>query len=95
MSADPKQRADIDRWHDLASKELRGKNSDELVWDTPDVLVVKALYTAADLENLDYADTLPGQWPRSALEARNSLAQRFWFKKDTFVERVIGAKNLG
>ena len=78
MSADPKQRADIDRWHDLASKELRGKNSDELVWDTPDGLVVKALYTAADLENLDYADTLPGQWPFIRGPRATMYANRPW-----------------
>ena len=78
MSSDPKQRADIDRWHDLASKELRGKNSDELVWDTPDGLVVKALYTAADLENLDYADTLPGQWPFIRGPRATMYANRPW-----------------
>ena len=69
MSADPKKRADIDRWHDLASKELRGKNSDELVWDTPDGLVVKALYTAADLEGtwffFTYSENIDGNDPHA------------------------------
>ncbi|MFL6804004.1 MAG: methylmalonyl-CoA mutase, partial [Xanthobacteraceae bacterium] len=34
-----------------------------LVWHTPEGLDVKPLYTAADVEGLDFLDTLPGTYP--------------------------------
>ena len=38
-------------WRDLAAKELRGKTVEDLIWQTPEGLAVKPIYTAADLEN--------------------------------------------
>ena len=55
--------ADIDRWRELATKELRGRDPEELVWQSPDGIAVKPLYTAADLEGLEHTDTLPGAAP--------------------------------
>jgi len=53
----------LDDWKTLASKELRGHALDELVWKTPEGIDVKPLYTAKDLEGLEYIDTLPGFAP--------------------------------
>ena len=42
--------ADVERWRDLAAKELRGRDPDSLVWETPEGIELKPLYTAEDLE---------------------------------------------
>jgi len=68
----------LSEWKELAGKELRGKDVDELVWTSPDGLDVKALYTAADLEGLDYADTLPGMFPFLRGPRATMYANRPW-----------------
>jgi len=50
-------------WTKAAAKSAPGGNPDALVWTTPEGLAVKPLYTAADIEGLPYADTLPGFAP--------------------------------
>src|SRR6267378_5286773 len=47
-------------WEKLAAKELRDKPLSSLDWLTPEGIVVKPLYTAADLENLETLGSLPG-----------------------------------
>ena len=54
---------DLEKWRELATKELRGKDLDELFWASPDGIEVKPLYTAADIEKLEEIDTLPGIFP--------------------------------
>jgi len=61
--ADSKQNADLGRWREIAGKERKGASPDELVWTTPEGLEVKPLYTRADLDGLDFTDTLPGDFP--------------------------------
>ena len=55
--------ADIERWRELAGKELRGGDPESLVWETPEGICLKPLYTATDLEDLEYVDTTPGLLP--------------------------------
>ncbi len=55
--------ATLDDWRRAAAKSAPGGSVDNLVWHTPDDIAVKALYTAADLDGLAYADTLPGFAP--------------------------------
>ncbi len=55
--------ADSERWRELAEKELRGRDPESLVWKTPEGIDLKPLYTAQDLENLEYTDTTPGLFP--------------------------------
>src|SRR5467141_1319957 len=50
-------------WVELARKERRGADPDGLVWRTPEGIPVKPLYTRADVEGLDFADTVPGAFP--------------------------------
>jgi methylmalonyl-CoA mutase len=50
-------------WTPLASKELKNRPLDELVWRTPEGFEVKPLYTAADLEGLEAIDSVPGLAP--------------------------------
>src|SRR5450755_2344845 len=47
-------------WEKAAAKELRDKPLSSLDWTTPEGIVVKPLYTAADLENLETLGSLPG-----------------------------------
>ncbi|MFO1363015.1 MAG: methylmalonyl-CoA mutase [Burkholderiales bacterium] len=55
------QRPSLDDWHQAAAKAAG--SPDRLVWRTPEGIEVKALYTAADLEGLPHANTLPGFEP--------------------------------
>ena len=50
-------------WEAAAQRSLKGKLLDDLTWHTPEGLEVKPLYTAADLEGLPHANTLPGFAP--------------------------------
>ena len=78
MSTDPTGRADLARWRELAGKELRGTDPSDLAWTTPDGIEVKALYTAADLEALEWTDTLPGDAPYLRGPRATMYANRPW-----------------
>ncbi len=54
---------DIQKWKDLAAKQLRGQSLEDLTWNTPEGIQVKPLYTAEDLENLPHLNSLPGLPP--------------------------------
>ena len=58
-----KSEANLEHWRELATKERKGKDPDELVWTTPEGIDVKPLYTKADVENLDFIDGIPGDYP--------------------------------
>src|SRR5690348_14348056 len=58
--SDPKTPPD---WAKAAQKELRDRPLSELNWSTPEGFEVKPLYTAADLEGFEAANSLPGQMP--------------------------------
>jgi methylmalonyl-CoA mutase len=59
MAAHP----DLQKWIDLASKQMKGKPLESLNWDTPEGIRVKPLYTAEDLEGMAHVNTLPGLAP--------------------------------
>ena len=65
-------------WRALAGKELRGKDVDGLVWESPDGLPVRALYTAEDLEGLEHTDTMPGIFPFLRGPRATMYANRPW-----------------
>jgi methylmalonyl-CoA mutase len=50
-------------WAALAAKELRGKSPEDLVWETPEGIAVKPLYTAEDIAGLDHVGEMPGISP--------------------------------
>jgi methylmalonyl-CoA mutase len=70
--------ADVERWRELARAELRGKDPDALVWETPEGIRIKPLYTAADLEKLEHLDTLPGMMPFVRGPRATMYANRPW-----------------
>ena len=53
----------LEQWQRAAARSAPGGDLDALNWVTPEGLVVKPLYTAADLQGLPYTDTLPGFAP--------------------------------
>ena len=53
----------LDDWKALAGKENKGRPVEELTWETPEGIAVKAMYTAEDLKGLDHMDSLPGMAP--------------------------------
>ena len=55
--------ATLQQWADAAARSAPGGDLGALDWVTPEGLVVKPLYTAADLQGLPHADTLPGFEP--------------------------------
>ena len=61
--ADHTDRANLERWKEIARKERRGEEPDGLVWHTPEGIDVKALWRRADVEHLDFLDTAPGGFP--------------------------------
>ncbi|TMA52470.1 MAG: methylmalonyl-CoA mutase, partial [Deltaproteobacteria bacterium] len=61
--ADSTDRADLDLWRKLAAKERKGADPDGLVWQTPEGIAVKPLFTAADVQDLEFLDTVPGAFP--------------------------------
>ena len=75
MPSDPPDEHD---WQDLAAKELRGTDPDALVWDTPEGIAVKPLYTAADLEDLETVGGLPGFEPFVRGVRATMYANRPW-----------------
>ncbi len=69
--------ASFDDWRALAAKELGGNDPDTLVWNTPEGLAVKPLYTAADLEGLA-AVGQPGFEPFTRGVRATMYANRPW-----------------
>ncbi|WP_405697283.1 methylmalonyl-CoA mutase [Streptomyces sp. NBC_01185] len=62
LTAGQPAEASEDRWQ-AAVKESSGRSEDELLWETPEGIDVKPLYTGRDLEGLDFLDTRPGIAP--------------------------------
>ena len=50
-------------WQKAAAKSAPAGNVQALNWVTPEGIVIKPLYTAADVAGLEYTDTLPGFAP--------------------------------
>ena len=69
---------DLEKWRELAAKELRGKDPSDLFWTSPDGIDIKPLYTAEDLEKLERVDTLPGIFPFLRGPRATMYANRPW-----------------
>ena len=72
------QSASLEAWAKAAAKSAPGGNVDALNWHTPDGITVKPLYTAADTQNLPYANTLPGFEPYLRGPQATMYAVRPW-----------------
>jgi len=68
----------LEAWRRAAAKSAPGNDLEALNWHTAEGLVVKPLYTAADLEGLPHADTLPGFEPYVRGPQATMYAVRPW-----------------
>ncbi len=70
--------AKLKAWRELAARELKGASPDTLVWDTPEGIAVKPLYTQADLDGIDHLDSVPGISPFLRGPRASMYAGRPW-----------------
>ena len=68
----------ITDWQSLVKKETKGRTADELVWQTPEGIVIKPLYTAEDTKDLAHMDNLPGFVPFKRGPKATMYAGRPW-----------------
>jgi len=73
-----KEKPSIADWQQLAEKERKGRCTDELVWQTPEGIAVKPLYTAEDTAELSHQDSLPGFAPFKRGPKATMYAGRPW-----------------
>ena len=64
-------------WEKLAAKELGEADTSSLIWNTPEGIAVKPLYTAADLAGAD-TEALPGFAPFTRGVRASMYANRPW-----------------
>jgi methylmalonyl-CoA mutase len=69
---------DLNKWKELATKQLRGRALEDLQWDTPEGIRVKPLYTAEDLAGMPHVNTLPGFAPYVRGPMATMYAGRPW-----------------
>jgi methylmalonyl-CoA mutase len=69
---------DLQKWKELAGKQLRGKSLEELEWDTPEGIRVDPIYTAEDIEGMAHVNTLPGFAPYVRGPMATMYAGRPW-----------------
>ncbi len=69
---------DLAAWNKAAAKSAPEGDVAKLNWVTPEGITVKPLYTAADLEGLKYANTLPGFEPFLRGPQATMYAARPW-----------------
>ncbi|HWC62185.1 MAG TPA: methylmalonyl-CoA mutase [Rhizomicrobium sp.] len=63
-------------WAEAAERELKGRSLESLIWQTPEGIAIKPLYTAADLEGLELAP--PGLPPFTRGVRASMYAGRPW-----------------
>ena len=68
----------IEDWQALADKEGRGRTHRDLAWETPEGIVVKPLYTADDLADVEHVGGLPGFAPFVGGPRATMYAGRPW-----------------
>ena len=55
-----KKKSDFREWEVKVCSELKASNLSGFNWQIPEGIELKALYTASDLEKLEWIDSLPG-----------------------------------
>jgi methylmalonyl-CoA mutase len=72
------ERPSLDDWRERAAADLKGSDPDTLIWDTPEQLAVRPLYSAADLAGIEHLDGLPGLPPFTRGVRATMYAGRPW-----------------
>ena len=68
----------VEQWKELATKQMKGKTPEDLTWNTAEGIDVKCLYTAEDIEGLEYTNTMPGAAPYIRGPQATMYAGRPW-----------------
>ncbi|MBT3811001.1 MAG: methylmalonyl-CoA mutase, partial [Rhodospirillaceae bacterium] len=68
----------LDDWTARAAEELRGRDPGELVGETPEGIAIKPIYSAADLEDIAWLDSVPGFAPFVGGPKATMYAGRPW-----------------
>ena len=69
---------DKNTWSERAAAELRGRNLDDLTWNTLEGIPVKPLYTAEDTADLSHMGSMPGEAPFTRGPRATMYAGRPW-----------------
>ena len=65
-------------WSETCAAEIKETSTESLYWQTPEGITVKPLYTADDLAELSYLDSLPGFEPFVRGPRASMYAGRHW-----------------
>jgi methylmalonyl-CoA mutase len=76
--SEPSEKPTLDDWRASAAQDLKGADPESLVWQTPEGIDVKPLYTAADLAGIEDLDSLPGFAPFTRGVRATMYANRPW-----------------
>ena len=68
----------VREWENLVEKETKGRSADDMIWQTPEGIKVKPLYTAEDTAALAHMDNLPGFAPYKRGPKATMYAGRPW-----------------
>ena len=49
----------VKEWEDLAATEIKAKDTKQIEWLTPEGILVKPVYSAEDLEQIDHLHSMP------------------------------------
>jgi methylmalonyl-CoA mutase len=78
MSVYDPETASLSAWGALVEKQSKGLTPEDFTWHTPEGIPLKTLYTAEDLEQLPYTNTLPGMSPYIRGPQATMYAGRRW-----------------
>ena len=70
--------ATLAAWGALVERQSKGLSPDDFTWHTPEGIPLKTLYTAEDLSDLPYTNTLPGMSPYIRGPQATMYAGRRW-----------------
>ena len=72
------RKASLEEWTELATRQMKGLTPEEMTWQTPEGIDLKCLYTAEDIQDLEYANTMPGIAPYIRGPQATMYAGRPW-----------------
>ena len=78
MSVYDPEESTLSAWGQLVEKQSKGITPEEFTWHTPEGIPLKTLYTAEDIQELPYTNTLPGFSPYIRGPQATMYAGRRW-----------------
>ena len=78
MSVYDPEESTLSAWGQLVEKQSKGITPEEFIWHTPEGIPLKTLYTAEDIQELPYTNTLPGFSPYIRGPQATMYAGRRW-----------------